>query len=146
MWSVCPEARHNLCVCGGRQAYLELLSYCRSQAGDSCTHKHLHVYSYTHKVHIRWFPLTETDASQLTLKCVLSKSSEMPSSPHASPSHKRLQECPKSWHPHLQHAYHSDLSLEGKLMLFTMADCLNWLKQETCRHKYNRDLSNWVIW
>ncbi len=53
IWSVCPEARHALCVCGGRQAYLELSSYSESQAGDSCTHKHLHMYSHTHKAHIR---------------------------------------------------------------------------------------------
>lgn len=35
IWSACPEARHGLCVCGGRHAYLELSSYCGSQAGDS---------------------------------------------------------------------------------------------------------------
>lgn len=96
IWSACPEARRALCVCGGRQAYLELSSYCGSQAGDSCTHTLKHVFTYTHKARIRWFPLTETDASQLPLKFVLSKGSEMPSSPHASPSHKRLQERPNA--------------------------------------------------
>ncbi len=144
MWSVCPEARHNLCVWRQTSISRAVILLWKSSWRLMHTQTLTHVFTHTHTAHIRGFPLTETDASQLTLKCVLSKSSEMPSSTHASPS--QAAGTPKRWHPHLQHTYHSDWSLEGKLMLFTMTDCLNWLKQETCRHKYNIDLSNWVIW
>lgn len=48
IWSACPEARHGLCVCGGRQAYLELSSYRGSQDGDAHAQTYIHTHTHIH--------------------------------------------------------------------------------------------------